>query len=70
MVARNFTPLGRITQSHKDFALIREMADRNGHGNLPMVARYLDLIENAEDAGEGGLDNSAVLLAIERMAKG
>ena len=70
MVARDFTPLGRITQSHKDFALIREMADRNGHGNLPMVARYLDLMENAEDAGEGGLDNSAVLLAIERMAKG
>ena len=70
MVARDFTPLGRITQSHKDFALIREMADRNGHGNLPMVARYLDLMENAEDAGEGGLDNSAVLLAIERLAKG
>ena len=70
MVARDFTPLGRITQSHKDFALIREMADRNGHGKLPMVARYLDLVENAEDAGEGGLDNSAVLLAIERLAKG
>ena len=70
MVARDFTPLGRITQSHKDFALIREMADRNGHGNLPMVARYLDLMENAEDADESGLDNSAVLLAIERLAKG
>ena len=70
MVARDFTPLGRITQSHKDFALIREMADRNGHGKLPLVARYLDLVENAEDAGEGGLDNSAVLLAIERLAKG
>ena len=69
MVARDFTPLGRITQSHKDFALIQEIAARNGHGQLPMVARYLDLMQNAEAAGEGGLDNSAVLRAIERMSK-
>ncbi|MEP3638083.1 MAG: NAD-binding protein [Paracoccaceae bacterium] len=70
MAARDFTPLGRITQSRKDFALIRDMAERNGRGKLPMVSRYLDLMENAENAGEGGLDNSAVLLAIERLAKG
>ena len=69
MVARDFTPLGRITQSHKDFALIQEIAARNGHGQLPMVARYLDLMQNAEAAGDGGLDNSAVLRAIERMSK-
>ncbi|WP_420011578.1 NAD(P)-dependent oxidoreductase [Tateyamaria sp.] len=69
MVARDFTPLGRITQSLKDFALIQDMAARNAHGQLPLVARYLDLMQDAEDAGEGGLDNSAVLLAIERMAK-
>ncbi len=70
MVARDFTPLGRITQSQKDFSLIREMATRSGHPNLPMVARYLDMMENAVEAGEGGLDNSAVLLAVERIAKG
>lgn len=69
MVARDFKPLGRITQSAKDFDLIREMAARNGHGRLPMVARYLEMMENAEDAGQGDLDNSAVFLAIERMAK-
>ncbi len=69
MVARDFTPLGRITQSKKDFDLIREMAMRGGQGNLPLVARYLDLMENAEAADEGGLDNSAVLLAIQRMAR-
>lgn len=69
MVARDFTPLGRMAQSKKDFDLIREMAARNGHGQLPMVARYLDLMEDAEAAGDGGLDNSAVFLAIERMAK-
>lgn len=69
MVARNFTPLGRIAQSQKDFELIREVAARNGHGHLPLVARYLDLMANADQAGEGDLDNSAVLLAISRMAK-
>jgi 3-hydroxyisobutyrate dehydrogenase-like beta-hydroxyacid dehydrogenase len=69
MVARDFKPLGRIVQSQKDFNLIREMAARNGHGQLPMVGRYLDLMENAVCAGEGDLDNSAVLLAVERVAK-
>ncbi|WP_413719334.1 NAD(P)-dependent oxidoreductase [Silicimonas sp. MF1-12-2] len=69
MVARDFKPLGRIVQSQKDFNLIREMAARNGHGQLPMVSRYLDLMENAVGAGEGDLDNSAVLLAVERVAK-
>ncbi|MCY4138689.1 MAG: NAD(P)-dependent oxidoreductase [Rhodobacteraceae bacterium] len=69
MVARDFTPLGRIAQSQKDFKLIREMAARNGHANLPMVNRYLEVMENAERAGDGDLDNSAVFLAVSRMAK-
>lgn len=69
MVARDFAPLGRITQSQKDFKLIREMAARGGYGSLPMVACYLELMANAVQVGEGGLDNSAVLLAISRMAK-
>ncbi len=69
MVAREFTPLGRIAQSQKDFKLIREMAARNGHGNMPMVNRYLEVMENAERAGDSDLDNSAVLLAVSRMAK-
>ena len=69
MVARDFTPLGRIAQSQKDFKLIREMADRNGNGNMPMVNRYLEVMENAEQAGDSDLDNSAVFLAVSRMAK-
>ena len=69
MVARNFKPLGRIVQSQKDFQLIRETAARKGYGRLPMVDRYLDLMENAMNAGEGDLDNSAVLLAVEREAQ-
>ena len=69
MVTRDFAPLGRIAQSEKDFKLIRDMGARGGHGSLPMVARYLDLMANAIEAGEGDLDNSGVLLAIARMAK-
>ena len=70
MVARDFTPLGRISQCHKDAKLIRDMATRNSHGGLPMVARYLDVLENAEAAGESDLDNSGVLYAVERLARG
>ncbi len=69
MVARDFAPLGRITQSRKDFELIRDTAARVGSGGLPLVARYLDLMRDAENAGEGDFDNAGVLLAIERMAR-
>ena len=69
MVERDFTPLGRIAQSQKDFKLIRDMAERNGHGGMPMVNRYLEVMENAEGAGDSDLDNSAVFLAVLRMAR-
>ncbi len=70
MVARDFTPLGRVTQSAKDFGLIHDAAIRAGQG-LPMVDRYLEVVADSLANGEGDLDNSAVLLAIERApAKG
>jgi len=69
MVERDFTPLGRIAQSLKDFRLIQEIAARNGHGKLPMVNRYLEVMTNADEAGDSDLDNSAVFLAVSRMAK-
>ncbi|MGH1483751.1 MAG: NAD(P)-dependent oxidoreductase [Geminicoccales bacterium] len=65
MVARDFTPLGRVTQSAKDFGLIQDAADRAGQG-LPMTQRYLDVLADSLANGEGDLDNAAVLLAIER----
>ena len=69
MVARDFTPLGRISQCHKDAKLIRDMGARNDHGGLPMVDRYLTILENAEAAGESDLDNSGVLYAVSRIAQ-
>jgi 3-hydroxyisobutyrate dehydrogenase-like beta-hydroxyacid dehydrogenase len=65
MVARDFTPLGRVTQSAKDFGLIYEQAQRAGQG-LPMAQRYLEVVADSLAQGEGDLDNSAVMLAIER----
>ena len=65
MAARDFAALGRIAQSAKDFHLIRDAASRAGQG-LPMVERYLEIIADNLANGEGDLDNSAVLLAIER----
>lgn len=69
MVAQDFTPLGRITQCHKDAVLIDDMAARGGHPNLPMINRYLDVLENSLAAGEGDLDNSGVFHAVGRMAR-
>lgn len=65
MVARDFSPLGRVTQSAKDFGLISETATKAGQG-LPMAQRYLEILADSLKMGEGELDNSGVLLAIER----
>lgn len=65
MVAREFSPLGRITQCAKDADLISEAGLRAGQG-LPLVERYREIVADSLAQGEGDLDNSGVLLAIER----
>ncbi|GAB5445300.1 NAD(P)-dependent oxidoreductase [Gymnodinialimonas sp.] len=65
MVDRDFAPQGRIVQSAKDFTLIRDSAAAKGQG-LPFTETYLAMMEDALAAGEGDLDNSAVLLPIAR----
>ena len=65
MVARDFEPLGRVVQSAKDFNLICETAKAVEQG-LPMTERYLEVVDDCLAQGEGDLDNSAVLLAVER----
>lgn len=69
MVHRDFTPLGRIAQSAKDFALIRDQARAAGQG-LPFTGTYLDMMRDALAQGEGDLDNAAVLLPISRARPG
>lgn len=65
MVSRDFSALGRVTQCAKDADLIHKEAVAAGQG-LPMLQRYRELLAASIGNGEGDLDNSAVLLEIER----
>lgn len=69
MTQRDFAPLGRIAQSHKDFSLIRAAAAGKGLGGLPFASTYLAMMEDCLAAGEGDLDNAAILNAVERAAQ-
>lgn len=65
MTARAFSPLGRIVQSAKDFNIIRKSANKTGQ-ILPFANTYQSMVDDCIAEGEGDMDNSAILLAIER----
>ena len=65
MVAEDYTPLGRIAQSSKDFNLIHEAGARAGQG-LPFTQTYLAAMQDCIESGEGDLDNAAILKSIAR----
>ena len=65
MVSGDFTPQGFITQSRKDFLLMLEQAKSRGQG-LPLAQTYVSIIDGCVAAGEGDLDNSAVIEEIRR----
>lgn len=67
MVRGDFTPHGRIVQTQKDFHLMLEQAARRKQ-KLPLAATYADLMKGCIAAGEGELDNSAVIREIRRRA--
>jgi putative dehydrogenase len=65
MVSGDFSPQGYVTQSLKDFSLMLEQA-RRLRQRLPLGELYASLMEGCVAAGEGGLDNSAVIREIRR----
>jgi 3-hydroxyisobutyrate dehydrogenase len=65
MLAGNFAPQGYVAQSLKDFSLMLEQARRLGQ-RLPLGETYASLMEGCIAAGEGELDNSAVIREIRR----
>jgi 3-hydroxyisobutyrate dehydrogenase-like beta-hydroxyacid dehydrogenase len=65
MVTRDFTPHGKVAQSHKDFSLILGAAGEAGQ-RLPFASLYLDLMQDCIERGAGGLDNCAIIEAIRR----
>ncbi|MCX7152638.1 MAG: NAD(P)-dependent oxidoreductase [Proteobacteria bacterium] len=69
MLTGDFTPQSRVRQHHKDVGLILDYAARTGQ-DLPLSAVHLELMQSAIDAGDGELDNAAVIREIRRRRRG
>lgn len=65
MIARDFTPHGKVAQSLKDFGLILDAGASRGQA-LPLASVYAELMHGCIAAGEGDLDNCAIIEEIAR----
>ena len=65
MLTGDFTPQSRVAQHHKDVSLILEYAEKLGQA-LPLSRAHLDVLARAIEAGDGDLDNAAVINEIRR----
>jgi len=65
MLAGDFSPQGYVAQSLKDFSLMLEQARRLKQ-RLPLGELYKGLMDGCVSAGEGDLDNAAVIQEIRR----
>ena len=68
MVTRDFEPRSRIRQHLKDLDIMLEIAARHGQA-LPMTETHQRLLRQAVTAGDGELDNAAVIREIERHSR-
>jgi len=68
MLNGDFTPESRIRQHHKDVSLILKYADMAGQ-ELPLSKVHLNILKAAIAAGNGDMDNAAVIREIERRIK-
>ena len=68
MLEGDFTPQARLRQHHKDVSIILKYAENSGQ-ELPLSKVHLEVLEKAISAGDGELDNSAVIREIERRGK-
>jgi 3-hydroxyisobutyrate dehydrogenase-like beta-hydroxyacid dehydrogenase len=65
MLEGDFSPQGYVTQTLKDFSLMLEQARRLKQ-QLPLAETYAGLMKGCVAAGEGELDNAAVIREIRR----
>lgn len=65
MLAEDFSPQAKLSQHLKDVGLILA-AGQQGGIDLPLSAVHRQLLERAEEAGYGELDNSAILRAFDK----
>jgi 3-hydroxyisobutyrate dehydrogenase-like beta-hydroxyacid dehydrogenase len=69
MLDGDFMPQARLRQHHKDVSIMLKYAE-NLRQELPLSKTHLEILEKAIAAGDGELDNSAVIREIQRRAKG
>ncbi|MEY2621266.1 MAG: 2-hydroxy-3-oxopropionate reductase [Pseudomonadota bacterium] len=65
MVQGQFEPQSRIRQHLKDVRLMLDMAEAQ-HQNLPLSQTHAALMKAAVEAGDGELDNAAIIRQIRR----
>jgi 3-hydroxyisobutyrate dehydrogenase-like beta-hydroxyacid dehydrogenase len=65
MIDQDFAPESRIRQHHKDVSLIMRYAEKHGQ-ELPLSSVHLGVLEQALAAGDGDLDNAAVIRELRR----
>src|SRR5436190_3729326 len=65
MASGDFTPDSRIRQHLKDVELMMACARKAGIG-LPLTAQHEKLLRQAVEAGDGELDNAAIILQYTR----
>ncbi len=65
MLDGDFQPQARLRQHHKDISIILKYSEKLGQ-ELPLSKVHLDVLNKAIEAGDGDLDNSAVIREIER----
>jgi 3-hydroxyisobutyrate dehydrogenase-like beta-hydroxyacid dehydrogenase len=68
MLNDDFTAESRIRQHHKDVSLILKYAEKAGQ-ELPLSRVHFDALEKAIEAGDGDLDNAAIILEIKRRKR-
>ncbi len=68
MLDADFTTEGRLSQHHKDVSIILKYSEKLDQ-ELPLSSVHLDVLKKAIEAGDGDLDNSAVIREIERRSK-
>jgi 3-hydroxyisobutyrate dehydrogenase-like beta-hydroxyacid dehydrogenase len=67
MIEGDFSLQAKLAQHAKDVRIILEEAARGG-ASLPLSRLHLELLSEAEAAGLGDVDNSAIIRAIEARA--
>jgi 3-hydroxyisobutyrate dehydrogenase-like beta-hydroxyacid dehydrogenase len=68
MLEGDFTPQARLRQHYKDVSIMLKYAE-NLQQELPLSRTHLQILEKAIAAGDGELDNCAVIREIQRRGK-